>query len=184
MGKVYTSAVVLIPPEGKWGSIQEIRKKYDRQFNRWMPHITLLYPFWPRNMFPKALDKIKDAPMQISLFTIVLKKIRYFEHHYENFTIWLDPKPSSEIIALQKELLKQFPKCNDVNKFDNGYTPHLSLGQIKGRKNLKDLLFQLQKHWHEIIFEVSEFHLISRAQQKQSRFKIHSTISLKKQNSY
>jgi hypothetical protein len=42
MSKVFTSAVVIIPPEELWIPIQKIRKKYDRQINRWMPHITLL----------------------------------------------------------------------------------------------------------------------------------------------
>ncbi|GAH05617.1 unnamed protein product, partial [marine sediment metagenome] len=49
MSKVYSSAVVIIPPREKWASIQEIRKIYDRNLTRWMPHITLLYPFRSRN---------------------------------------------------------------------------------------------------------------------------------------
>ena len=46
MSKFYNSAVVIIPPQEKWESIQEIRETYDRGFNRWMPHITLIYPFF------------------------------------------------------------------------------------------------------------------------------------------
>ena len=34
MEKVYTSAVVIIPPMDLWEPIQEIRRKYDRQINR------------------------------------------------------------------------------------------------------------------------------------------------------
>ena len=47
MKKVYTSACVIIPPKELWGPIQKIRQQYDRQIHRWMPHITLLYPFRP-----------------------------------------------------------------------------------------------------------------------------------------
>ena len=42
LSKVYSSAVVLIPPKENWASIQEIRKIYDRNIIRWMPHITML----------------------------------------------------------------------------------------------------------------------------------------------
>lgn len=51
MNKVYNTAVVIIPPENIWGSIQKIRKKYDRYIDRWMPHITMLYPFYPKVNF-------------------------------------------------------------------------------------------------------------------------------------
>jgi len=44
-GKTYTTAVVLIPPEDVWEPIQKLRRVYDRHFDRWMPHLTLLYPF-------------------------------------------------------------------------------------------------------------------------------------------
>ena len=56
MRKDYTSAVVIIPPEDKWESIQEVRKTYDRNIHRWMPHITLLYPFMPKTEYV-ALEK-------------------------------------------------------------------------------------------------------------------------------
>ncbi|MGA1195514.1 MAG: 2'-5' RNA ligase family protein, partial [Candidatus Latescibacterota bacterium] len=48
MEKVHQSAVVLSPPQSEWDQIQAIRKKYDRNVRRWMPHITLLYPFYPK----------------------------------------------------------------------------------------------------------------------------------------
>ena len=43
--KTHTTAVVLIPPESVQPPIQAIRSVHDRNFLRWMPHITLLYPF-------------------------------------------------------------------------------------------------------------------------------------------
>ena len=38
---VYKSAVVVSPPSALWGPIQEIRKKHDKAYHRWMPHINL-----------------------------------------------------------------------------------------------------------------------------------------------
>ena len=56
MKKVYSSAVVIIPPKEIWESIQDIRRVHDRNINRWMPHITLLYPFRHRNQY-KDIEK-------------------------------------------------------------------------------------------------------------------------------
>src|SRR5262249_27220192 len=51
----HTTAVVVIPPADAWPPIQALRERYDRQFRRWMPHITLLYPFRPRAAWPAII---------------------------------------------------------------------------------------------------------------------------------
>ncbi|MHA1292364.1 MAG: 2'-5' RNA ligase family protein [Promethearchaeota archaeon] len=179
MGKVYTSAAVIIPPKEKWGSIQEIRRIYDRQIDRWMPHITLLYPFRHENQFNKLANRFSTICGKINPFKISLGKFKYFEHRYQNFTIWLDPQPNNAIIKLQSEILKLVPDCNDVNKFIGGFNPHLSVGQIQGTFNLKNTLRDLQDVWEELKFEVKEIFFISRNNSKKSRFTIKKTIPLK-----
>ena len=79
MSKVYTSACCIIPPREKWAPIQEIRKNYDRQINRWMPHINLLYPFRPKKRFNKAENDISTICSQFKSFQISLKMFQYFE---------------------------------------------------------------------------------------------------------
>ncbi len=46
-GVTYTTGLVVIPPEAAWPPIQAIRAEHDRKLRRWMPHITLIYPFLP-----------------------------------------------------------------------------------------------------------------------------------------
>ena len=72
MTKVFTTAVVIIPPREIWGGIQDIRRKFDRHINRWMPHITLLYPFKPYSRFNELEPH----------FSKICKKIEIFE--FEN----------------------------------------------------------------------------------------------------
>ena len=55
MSRTYSTAVVLVPPQDVWPEIQAIRQQYDRHFDRWMPHITLLYPFRSREDWPSLL---------------------------------------------------------------------------------------------------------------------------------
>ncbi|MFX1501737.1 MAG: 2'-5' RNA ligase family protein [Promethearchaeota archaeon] len=178
MNKVYTSAVVIIPPQEKWDSIQEIRKNYDRNIHRWMPHITLIYPFRPENEYLELEKKFSEKCKSIKQFEIALKELSYFTHRKDLFTIWLDPIPNDSIISLQAKILDITPDCNDVSKFKNGYRPHLSLGQIKGKVKLEKIINNLQEEWNEISFLVDKIHFISREQEKLSKFEINKSISL------
>ena len=179
MNKVHSSAVVIIPPKVKWGPIQEIRKLYDRNINRWMPHITLLFPFYPKNQYTEIEKKFLLISSEFTKFDISLREFRYFKHYNKNYTIWLDPTSNDMIIKLQSELLKIAPECNDVNKFKGGYYPHLSVGQFKGNPiNLKNKIDELQTSWEEITFEVKEFYFIWRDNIKNSRFQIEKRFLL------
>jgi len=180
MSKVYTSAVVIIPTTDKWEPIQEIRKKYDHQIDRWMPHINLLYPFKPKSKFIGISSRFSEICSQIESFEISLKDFKYFEHRHQNFTIWLNPEPNDLIINLQLELLKTVPDCNDINKFKGGFHPHLSVGQISGIKKLKDTLFSLRKSWKELKFPLEVIYFISRENTKTSSFSIEKKFELKK----
>ncbi|MFX1374279.1 MAG: 2'-5' RNA ligase family protein [Promethearchaeota archaeon] len=182
MSKVYTSAVVIIPPQEKWDSIQEVRKVYDKAFNRWMPHITLLYPFRPKAEYI-TLEKIfSEKCKKIQPFELHLRDFRYFSHGRQSYTIWLDPGSSDLIINLQAEILKLVPDCNDVNKYKNGFKPHLSVGQIKGKYKLLNIISELQKTWDEIKFILDKIYFISRENLKASQFKISKQIQLKLSN--
>jgi 2'-5' RNA ligase len=172
LSKVYTSAVVIIPPQEKWETIQEIRKKYDRNINRWMPHITLLYPFRSQDEYNAIAAEFKKECKSITPFEISLKNFNYFPSGRQNYTLWLDPKPNDLIINLQSKILQLVSDCNDVNKFKSGFRPHLSVGQIKGRNNLSKVIDKLQSEWEEIKFLLSEFCFIARDENKMSSFKI------------
>lgn len=41
----HKSSLVLIPPSSIAKPIETLRRKYDKQFHRWPPHINLIYPF-------------------------------------------------------------------------------------------------------------------------------------------
>lgn len=178
MNKVYTSACVIIPPKDLWDPIQKIRQQYDRQIHRWMPHITLLYPFRPKVEFNDLEKEFKDICSQIEPFEIYFRHFKYFLHKHQNFTIWLNPEPYDLINHLQVEILKVVPDCDDVNKYKTGFIPHLSVGQIKGKQRLIRLIDKLQKIWKELRFNLDSVYFISRENDKQSKFKIIKEISL------
>lgn len=175
--KVYTSAVVIIPPKENWAPIQAIRKLYDRQINRWMPHITMLYPFRPESEFSNLEKIFLEKCKNIKPFEIALRNFNFFSHVREKYTIWLDPEPNESIISIQADLLKLVPNCDDVIKFKSGYKPHLSIGQIKGKIKLEKIINRLQKNWIEVKFLINKIYFISREQDKISKFEIRKSIS-------
>lgn len=178
MTKVYTSAVVIIPPQESWAPIQEIRKKYDRQINRWMPHITLLYPFRPKNEYPTLEKGFSNECKSIEPFEIHLKQFNYFSHGKQRYTLWLNPEPVELVNNLQATILEIVPDCDDVNKYKHGFRPHLSVGQIQGKNNLLNMMENLQDNWNEIHFLLNEFFFISREKSKTSKFEIKKRIQL------
>ena len=178
MNKVYTSAVVIIPPKELWEPIQKIRKLYDRQIGRWMPHINLIYPFRPLEFFDLLESKFSYVCENFKSFKIVFKDIKYFKHRHQNYSMWLSPVPEYNIKDLQVELVKIVPDCNDTNNFKNGFTPHLSIGQVKGEANLIATLKDLQDKWDKFEFLVDNICFISRENNKNSQFEVLKRIIL------
>ncbi|HIO49385.1 TPA: 2'-5' RNA ligase family protein [Candidatus Poribacteria bacterium] len=186
--KTYQTAVVIIPPKEIWTSIQSIRRQHDANYRRWMPHITLIYPFRPRSEFEVVADQLAAICQTQSPFSVCLKPFGYFSHHRSRYTIWLDPKSPSgvsdkilcrpnPIVDLQTELWQTVPDCNDTRRFKNGFTPHLSVGQATGKSELDYLLCQFQQEWKPLTFSVSEVQLIWRNAPPNDIFQVDKTIT-------
>jgi len=179
MTKVNSSAVVIIPPKEIWEPIQEIRKIYDRHILRWMPHITLLYPFRSESEYNTLESLFSTICKKIKSFEIIFSKFKYFNHGKQKYTLWLAPKPESLIIALQNKLLAIVPDCNNVNLYQNGFSPHLSVGQIEGKKRLIEVIETLQRNWSQLKFTINSIYFIAREKQKLSKFEVKKTFLLK-----
>lgn len=41
--------------------LNDIRKKYDKSYDLWMPHFNLLHPFIPEPLFAENLDRIQEV---------------------------------------------------------------------------------------------------------------------------
>ena len=179
MTKVYSTAVVIIPPKDLWVAIQDIRKEYDRNFHRWMPHITLMYPFRPQSEFKSLERSFLTLCKGIQSFEISVKIIKYFLHSKQNYTLWLAPEPDSLIINLQSKLLAITPDCNDINLFQDGFKPHLSVGQLKGNQKLTTFKKKFQETWIPFKFKVESVYLIAREKNTSSRFEITNEFLMK-----
>lgn len=174
--KTHTTAVVLIPPERLWEPIQDIRRRRDRQYRRWMPHVTLLYPFRPRERFNEVAGELAQACRAVEPFEVELAEIRYFKRR-GNCVMWLGPEPADALRRLHGALWRVVPDCDELRAFRNGFTPHLSIGQA-GHEQLGELVAALQRDWRPLRFQAPEVSLIYRHQPPDDVFRVDRAIPL------
>ena len=166
--KTHTTAVVLIPPETIQPPIQAIRKNHDRNYERWMPHITLLYPFAPQQEFQDVIPVLTKAAQQTDPPSILLTSFNAFKHR-KSCTLFLIPEPKDAIVELHRTLTLLLPDYDDTARFPGGFNPHLSVGQFT-HNSLREAQQKLQNEWKPIQCSVESLSLIYRSAETNDRF--------------
>lgn len=175
--KTPRTAVVIIPPHAVWRPIQVIRARHDRHVTRWMPHITVAYPFRPKEEFDALAPRLSEGLREVKPFTITLERFFFFDHE-RSYTLWLDPQPHEPLHALQRALVRVLPDCNDVAAYEFGFTPHLSVGQVRGEEPMTRLRAALQNDWKPLTFSVADLALVWRNDPPDDLFRIGATVRL------
>jgi 2'-5' RNA ligase len=178
--QTHKTAIVLTPPEQVWEPIQAIRRVYDDKIRRWMPHVTLIYPFLPRQTFDAVAPFIVQACQDISPFPLTLESFRFFDHGRGHYTLWLAPEPLDELVrlqdAIQHILSEKYGDLGDHS--EHGFTPHLSIGQVEGRERLDELLERLPAQWRPLTFTANQLSLIWRGDPPDDIFQVDRVIHL------
>ena len=176
--KTHRTALVVIPPDDLWPPVQAIRRAHDRHFERWMPHVTLLYPFRPKEAFEALLPELCRACQGVEPFDVTLAEFRFFHHRRESHTLYLAPEPGEAVANLQAALAAVAPDCDDTSRHPDGFTPHLSVGQVQGRASTSKLLETLRTAWQPVIFTVREVCLIWRNDPPDDLFRVSDRVAL------
>ena len=161
--KVHTSAVVLIPPQEVWEPIQAIRRVHDPQVRRWMPHVTLLYPFVPEQEFEAVAARLSGALAGLEPFEVSLVEFGWFVHGRRSATVWLRPEPVEKIKGLQARLQEAVPWCDDVSRYPGGFKPHLSVGRFAGEEAARVAAERFSAGWRPLCFVADHVSLIARS---------------------
>jgi 2'-5' RNA ligase len=152
---------VAIPPDHLWEPIQRLRKQHDRRYRRWMPHITLLYPFRPVSAFERVTPLLTRVCRTLEPFEVKLRRFDLLFHSRRKATLYLIPEPAGTLKELQRALLETVADCDDVTRFAGGFEPRLSVGQIRSRE-ARALCAELQAAWQPLAFTLSQVCLIWR----------------------
>lgn len=110
-------ALAIVPPRSVWEPIQRVRQVYDPAFERWPPHINLVFPYFAPEHWP---DQDRLAGMQP--FKIRLGQTGQFQHR-QGCTTYLAPDAQSleSLVLLYHLLTGERPK--------DGWTPHLTMAK-------------------------------------------------------
>jgi 2'-5' RNA ligase len=177
VGLTHKTALVVIPPAEIWPPIQAIRKKHDRKIRRWMPHITLVYPFLPREQLGTARRFLADACGETSAFEIQLAAFNTFRHRRDNYTVWLRPEPEEPLVKLQAALCQATQEAGGSGT-SKPFQPHLSVGQVTGRAKMVALVAQLQAAWSPLRIRISSVAMIWRNEPPDDVFRVAAEIPL------
>jgi poly(A) polymerase len=173
-----------------WDAIQEIRSSNDTSFDRWPPHINLLWPFIPQSQFASATTSIQSSSKFSSIqpFTVRLSRFSYTHgsRYIHLVADCVDPSSGSilpwppvitkgkkkEIVStpiqdLFVALMEVFPGCERPFLDENGlpsewFLPHLSVGQVD-QATIRETVASLQSGWTPIEFEVNELTFLARS---------------------
>jgi len=176
--KVVTSAVIVMPPNDQWSQIQEIRAKHDKAYDRWMPHINLLYPFIPEEQFLNNLERLVNGLSSLSPFKLVFRRFDSFCHG-RSYTMFMKPEadPADALITLQSKLEEVFPLCDDLRTIgDHGFAPHMTVGQFNSKVSLDRSMEDYLSKLVPIEFTVTHVHLIAR--QETDPFSVRHSVPL------
>lgn len=175
--KTHKSAVVAIPPGDIWGPIQGLRRQYDRHYRRWMPHITLIFPFRPETRTPRIIPLMARVCRKVEPFEVRLTRFDLFTHTRRSATLFLIPEPADALKRIHNNLLEVTPDCDDVARFAGGFHPHLSVGQLPGRQ-ARDIRDRWQATWRPLVFTLTHIHVIHRNQPPDDVFRITHSLPL------
>jgi len=175
--KVPCTAVVLIPPADRWEPIQAIRRVHDPRVGRWMPHVTLLYPFVPELALASAGGLLRPVCESCLPFTVMLAGFDSFAHGTRWATVWLRPEPAAPVVQLQARLLECFPWCDDTSRHPDGFTPHLSVGRWPVR-DAAAAQEALQGCWTALSWPVDRVFLIARPEEDDAPFSVRFELLL------
>ncbi|GAB4207576.1 MAG: hypothetical protein OHK0022_35980 [Roseiflexaceae bacterium] len=174
----HTAAAVLIPPAEVWGPIQALRQRYDRNLHRWMPHITLLYPFRPHEQFAALLPLLGVACAPVEPFELELAGFGSFPQGHNQQVLWLAPEPAGAVQALHAALLAALPDCDATARYPGGFKPHLTFGQASSPAEGARILQELRRDWQPLRFRVAEVALIWREAAADAPFQVGATVTL------
>lgn len=172
----FTTALVIIIPEEFHDMINTLRSQYDHAYPRWMPHMTLYYPFISIEHFPEIAERLQTALRGFGNISINLNKISFFSQK-DKVTIHLEPQDDTMIQQLFQLIHQTIP---EIPLARAQYKPHATIGQCM-KSDRHRMIESFTEHFkgQDMTMNISAIQLINRSEtDKTVPFTIHSTISL------
>ncbi|MHC4479901.1 MAG: 2'-5' RNA ligase family protein, partial [Planctomycetota bacterium] len=151
--------------------------EHDPQVGRWMPHVTMLYPFVPERELARVAARLGPLCAAELPFSVTLRDFGHFAHGGSRATVWLRPEPAGAARGLQRRLLEGFPWCDDTGRFARGFTPHLSVGRWPVGE-VSRAIAELRETWQPLRWKARRVCLIARPDDREAPFAIRHSLPL------
>jgi poly(A) polymerase len=172
----HRSAVALLPPAALWGPVQQVRARFDPRFERWPPHVTLVFGFVPPEHLPRHLPTLQRAATSFEGSTVRFDEVLVFEHD-QSTTVALAPDARSRtwLTQVQAQLVAAFPACTEQHRGPGrAFTPHLTLGRVaRGDRSGLEALRHAAKTMH-LEWPVTSLAVLERPD---DRFTLHAEVA-------
>ncbi|CAF3680828.1 unnamed protein product [Adineta steineri] len=159
----HRSALVVLPTTEHWPLIEEYREKYDPSFNRWPPHINILWPFFDLTGCEDDEENIL-VPLRMLLshcesFNAEVNQIDTFIENNISF-MKLNDKSKDNVKNLYEQIKNLFPQCCTNKR--NSYNPHMTIAQFEneGQRNEAQSTLTLNKPFE---FPVQYLYILQRS---------------------
>jgi poly(A) polymerase len=176
-GLKHSTALVVVIPSEFQERLNYWRSQYDRAFPRWMPHLTLYYPFVPECDFPEIAERIQAQLRGFGSFEVNLNKVSYFRQKNRS-TIHLRLEDDTKLQDLFNNRLRN--AIPEIPLAHPSFTPHMTLAQTDWKNN-QQMIQSLEEYFNnqEMRMTISEIQIISRSETDPSiPFTVRHTISL------
>lgn len=177
----FRAALVVLPPAAVAEAADVFRQQHDQAFARWMPHMTLLFPFMAPEHFSACIAAIEAGVAATGSafptpFRMCLDTVTWFPG--KKSVLHLAPRDVGGCMArLHEALLAMFPHLKRADRDE--FHAHLTLGQCAGQE-APQIGARIQSEWPtrcKAPFEVREFHLIAHLDGEE-RYKVVHTFAL------
>lgn len=128
----HRSALVILPTMNRWSMIEKYREEYDPSYNRWPPHINVLWPFFDLN---GCEDDEENIVLRLRLLLCEYQsfnaEVNEIDRFAENNVCFMKLNQQSTDCAKQLygQLKNLFPQCCTNNR--NSYNPHMTIAQFE-----------------------------------------------------
>ena len=173
----HTTALVIVPPTSCWPLIQALRERFDPKARRWMPHITLVYPFVPRAAWDEVRPILAAVCRTIEPFSLTLGSIGVFPQRGGRAVLWFAPEPTAPLAALHAALAAALPLAQA--HAPSRFTPHLSIGRAATSQERETLAEAVRATWVPVTFSVREIALVWRNAPPDDVFRVGERLPLR-----
>eukprot|EP00741_Cyanophora_paradoxa_P006993 tig00001067_g6765.t1 len=181
-----TSALCLavLPGAGGLGdeegyeAIQAVRRRYDRQVDRWPPHINLLYPFGPEAGFEQLHAALVPELRPMEPFDVTLDTFGFFQHA-QSCTLFLAPSSEETKELLRKLQSNCYHACSPLVAMKPAdFNAHLTVGQFPAEEELQAALAALTASWVPVRVRVTGVAMMARPADGSGPFRLLRQVPL------